>query len=194
MVYRSKAEIEDDLWMTDDEALDHIQTVDRCDRETARDQLEKLKGDAPDIVRRIVFPLGPAGWIPSEVIIPRQVRRRDIERVWPRLLATGTGAPGRPSKSMHLIEREFERRKDAGEVLPQLAAEARHLLTWLPHAHPDAEPPTEKTIKNRLRDAHRDWRERMNPEAEPETGPKRDPKQARNRPGPAKGGPKIGLK
>jgi hypothetical protein len=189
MVYRSK-------WMTEDEAYDHIQTVDGCDRETARDQLAKLKEDEPDIKRPFHWPTGPYGLVPRELLEPFYVRRSAIERVWPRPqpLITGTGAPGRPSKSMHLIKREFDRRKDAGEVLPQLVAEARHLLRWLPRAHPDAEPPSEKTIKNRLRDAHRNWRERMNPEAEPEKGPKRDPKQARNRPGPAKGGPKIGLK
>jgi hypothetical protein len=155
-MYRSQTELEEDRWMTDDEALDRIQLVDGCDRETARDQLEKLKRDLPVIVRMIHAKSGlGALTMPSRVAVPRQVLRREIERLWPlpQPLATGTGAPGRPS-SMHLIVREFQRRKEAGETCSKLAAEARALREWFVHEHPDAEAPSVHTIENRLRELY----------------------------------------
>ena len=62
-----------------------------------------------------------------------------------------TGFPGRPPKLKHLIEQEFQRRVEAGEVCSSLPAEARALLDWAKTKHPKAPPPTEKTIKNNIR-------------------------------------------
>ena len=66
-----------------------------------------------------------------------------------------TGAPGRPSKSMHLIKPEHARRLHAGEAERAVAKEARHLVAWLKNAHPLAPPPTPLTVENQIRDAHR---------------------------------------
>ncbi len=66
-----------------------------------------------------------------------------------------TGAPGRPSKSMHLIKPEHARRLHAGEAETALAKEARHLVAWLKNAHPLAPTPTPLTVENQIRDAHR---------------------------------------
>jgi hypothetical protein len=65
-----------------------------------------------------------------------------------------TGLPGRPSIA-HLIEREFERRVEAGIALRVLAREAGELRAWAIEQHPDAPPPTEKTIANQIRELHR---------------------------------------
>ena len=69
-----------------------------------------------------------------------------------------TGAPGRPTKSMDLIEAELRRRKEAGRVQPKLAVEAMELLTWLRREHASAAFPTIKTIENRIRATHRAWK------------------------------------
>ena len=66
-----------------------------------------------------------------------------------------TGFPGRPSKSKHLIDDEFERRVADHEALPVLAQEARALLHWLAAKYPTAARPTLKTIRNNIRDRHR---------------------------------------
>jgi hypothetical protein len=68
-----------------------------------------------------------------------------------------TGLPGRPPKIKHLIEQEFRRRAEAGQVISPLAAEARVLREWARHKHPSAPPPTEKTIQNSLRDLYREY-------------------------------------
>jgi hypothetical protein len=69
----------------------------------------------------------------------------------------GTGLPGRPSKSKHLIDDEFERRIGAGDVLSSLPAEAESLLNWLKAKHPDKPRPTLKTIRENIRARHRRW-------------------------------------
>ena len=65
-----------------------------------------------------------------------------------------TGAPGRPT-SRGLVAAEFERRRDAGEVLDTLAAEAKALQKWLAKVHQTAPRMTDKTIKNVIRPAYR---------------------------------------
>ena len=57
-----------------------------------------------------------------------------------------TGFPGRPPHMKHLIEQEFQRRRETGEVCEPLAEEARVLLDWAAKKHPDAPQPTAKTI------------------------------------------------
>jgi hypothetical protein len=64
-----------------------------------------------------------------------------------------TGVPGRPT-SWRLIEQEFRRRCDAGEVALSLGSESRILSTWLKEAHPDYPRTTPKTIENNLRSAY----------------------------------------
>jgi hypothetical protein len=64
-----------------------------------------------------------------------------------------TGAPGRPT-SRQLIEGEFDRRVAAGDVLSTLAAEAKHLESWLQLEHPDAPSMTARTIENTIRDKY----------------------------------------
>lgn len=62
-----------------------------------------------------------------------------------------TGDPGRPPKGHQLYGAEFERRKEAGQALPKLRAEAQHLLNWFKEKYPDADPPSVLTIENRIR-------------------------------------------
>jgi hypothetical protein len=68
-----------------------------------------------------------------------------------------TGMPGRPSKSKHLIDDEFERRVKDRKVLLSLPDEAKALLEWLKNAHPQAARPTVTTIKNNIRDRYRGY-------------------------------------
>ncbi|MGA8611305.1 MAG: hypothetical protein WB760_06255 [Xanthobacteraceae bacterium] len=67
----------------------------------------------------------------------------------------GTGAPGRPSKGMHLIEAEFDRRSATGTCRLVLGEEADALLVWFRAHYPELQPPSPKTIKNRLGKLHR---------------------------------------
>ncbi len=76
-----------------------------------------------------------------------------------------TGFPGRPPKAKHLIEQEFRRRVDAGEVCPTLPEEAGALLEWLKGEHPSAPPPTVKTIKNNIRGLYRRYGQKQHPTA-----------------------------
>jgi hypothetical protein len=64
---------------------------------------------------------------------------------------TRTGAPGRPSKGMQIINAEFERRRREHSCLPSLREEANWLQKWFKQAHPTAQHPTLKTIENRIR-------------------------------------------
>jgi hypothetical protein len=66
-----------------------------------------------------------------------------------------TGAPGRPGKSMHLIEAEHERRIKDGEAVEGIAAEAEILAGWVKARHPAVPPPSVKTITNRIGKPHR---------------------------------------
>lgn len=61
-----------------------------------------------------------------------------------------TGAPGQPSKSMHIIMDEWERRLRAGRIEPTRKAQAQVLLDWLKETHPLLPRPTEDTIYRRL--------------------------------------------
>jgi hypothetical protein len=69
-----------------------------------------------------------------------------------------TGAPGRPSKGMHLIWTEFERRLAENACKPSLREEASVLLQWFRREYPVRQPPTVKTIENKIRNDHRIWR------------------------------------
>jgi hypothetical protein len=77
-----------------------------------------------------------------------------------------SGFPGRPPKAKHLIEREFQRRADAGEVCSTLPEEASALLVWLKGKHPSASPPTVKTIKNNIRSLYRGYKPKKRPTPE----------------------------
>ncbi len=66
-----------------------------------------------------------------------------------------TGFPGRPPKIRQLIEQEFRRRCEAGEVCSTLAEEARALQQWAKSHHPRASTPAEKTITNNIRNPYR---------------------------------------
>lgn len=48
-----------------------------------------------------------------------------------------SGLPGRPSKSKHLIDDEFQRRAEVGEICSTLAEQALVLLAWLKKNIPD---------------------------------------------------------
>jgi hypothetical protein len=111
-------------------------------------------GSAPDLLRRC--------WL------LREMARRWIETHgyhWPPHFepamtdsaTTATGAPGRPSKSMHLIRGEFERRIDANTCMPSLRKEATELGQWCRRQHPLAPFPTRKTIENNIRTDYRTW-------------------------------------
>jgi hypothetical protein len=79
---------------------------------------------------------------------PRVANRAPEPKPTPPLPATGT--PGRPSH-MHLVEMEFERRREVGQLEPSLARESAALAAWFKANHPDKQPVTAKTIANRLR-------------------------------------------
>lgn len=80
------------------------------------------------------------------------VERGDVRERWPFALALrGTGAPGRPTKSIFLIVDEFERRAASGTCMPTLREEATALLAWIKFAHPQRERPVIKTIENNIR-------------------------------------------
>ncbi len=80
-------------------------------------------------------------------------RLRSPDKGSPDLYATGL--PGRPPKLKHLIEQEFRRRVEAGEVCSSLPAEARALRDWAAERHPNAPNPSEKTIVNNIRGPYR---------------------------------------
>jgi hypothetical protein len=60
-----------------------------------------------------------------------------------------TGAPGRPT-SMHLVERELDRRIAAGDSWPNKTSAAQELSDWLRLNHKYAPQLTPKTIRNKL--------------------------------------------
>jgi hypothetical protein len=68
-----------------------------------------------------------------------------------------TGEPGRPT-SRHLIEQEFGRRCQSGEVADQLSEESRLLADWLRDMHPEYPHTSPKTIQNNLRSAFNKYR------------------------------------
>jgi hypothetical protein len=69
----------------------------------------------------------------------------------------GSGMPGRPSKGKHLIEDEFRRRCETGEVLESLDGEAKALLAWYKDNYRTAQRPTVKTVTNNIRTSHRKY-------------------------------------
>jgi hypothetical protein len=66
-----------------------------------------------------------------------------------------TGAPGRPTKGMHLIRAEFEQRLGENACKSTLREEATELQLWYCRNYPKANPPTIKTIENNLRSGYR---------------------------------------
>jgi len=94
-----------------------------------------------------------------EVPVLIEVHREDLGRMWPSpetpAALASSGAPGRPSKSMHLILDELGRRVDGRKIAASLGDEAEALLTWLKNTHPSRERPTAKTIENNIRLAYR---------------------------------------
>jgi hypothetical protein len=68
-----------------------------------------------------------------------------------------TGAPGRPSKGMHLIRAEFDRRRGANECKPSLREEATELEEWFRNNYPKAQSVKRKTIENSIRTAYKQW-------------------------------------
>ena len=84
------------------------------------------------------------------------VERGDVRERWPfELTLHGTGAPGRPAKSIFLIMDEFDRRAAENKCAPTLREEATALLSWIKTAHPQRDRPVLKTIENRIRSAYK---------------------------------------
>lgn len=81
------------------------------------------------------------------------VEKSDVRAQWPfdEPPPSGTGLPGRPSKSKHLIEDEFRRRAAAGALADSLPVEATELLAWLTATHPTSPRPTVGVVKNNIR-------------------------------------------
>jgi hypothetical protein len=112
-----------------------------------------------------------------EHLRPVEVRREEVQRLWPEPPASQgrsgrpvgqsapaekddrpttpsgagylTGLPGKPT-SWHLVEAECRRRFEAGERHPRTGEWARSLVEWLHTEHPSAPPVTEKTVRNKL--------------------------------------------
>ena len=87
------------------------------------------------------------------------VLKSDIARCWPFpavLLKpeTHSGGPGRPS-AMHLIEAEYDARRERGEISGRIGAIAADLAEWARRAHPKLRTPGAGAIENTLRDRHR---------------------------------------
>jgi len=84
------------------------------------------------------------------------VEKGEVGALWPfELRDRGTGTPGRPTKSIHLILDEFERRIARAETGRVLREEATALIEWLKIAHPFVDRPTRKTVENRIRSRFR---------------------------------------
>jgi hypothetical protein len=71
--------------------------------------------------------------------------------------ANRTGAPGRPS-SMHLVLVESSRRRESGEAVQSVTAEAKILKEWFDKNHAGMPVLTAKTIENNIRDKHNGWK------------------------------------
>jgi hypothetical protein len=65
-----------------------------------------------------------------------------------------TGFAGRPT-SRYLVLAEMRERARRRAMHETLAAEARHLASWLPTAHPEAPPATANTIRDGIRAEYR---------------------------------------
>jgi hypothetical protein len=69
-----------------------------------------------------------------------------------------TGAPGRPTKGMHLIRGAFGQRAATNVCAATLHHEAAALHQWFRSKYPESSPPTVKTIENNIRADYRQWR------------------------------------
>jgi hypothetical protein len=90
------------------------------------------------------------------------LEKGDVRARWPFPVPEGpddpdrhSGMPGRPGKARHLIEDEFMRRGQSGELAGSLALEARALLDWLSLNYPQHSRPTIRTIQNNIRAEYR---------------------------------------
>ncbi len=109
-----------------------------------------------------------SGTIPDDLLIAealQMVNTREASSDWASPDPHSSGFPGRPPKGKHLIEQEFRRRADAGEVCSTLPEEARALLEWLKGEHQSAPPPTVKTITNNIRGLYRKYEQKQRPTA-----------------------------
>ena len=90
------------------------------------------------------------------------VKKSGVLALWPSGEASSiyhTGAPGRPS-SIQFVEREWQRRRNAGEALNDLESEAKALHEWCKANHTGITAPKPGTIKNKIRNEFREWRAR----------------------------------
>lgn len=86
------------------------------------------------------------------------VERTGVRERWPFTLGeiNKTGAPGRPSLSMHLIRDELLRRAKAGTCKERVGQESVALVDWLAETHPLNPRPTPKAVENNIRDKFRE--------------------------------------
>lgn len=95
------------------------------------------------------------------------VKKAELCTTWPRIevaredpkakyLPKGGGA-GRPT-AMPFVKEEAKRRRDMGETLPTIAAEAKHLHQWCTETHPDIDPPSQNRIETAIRFAYNAWK------------------------------------
>lgn len=94
------------------------------------------------------------------VIFPQiltQEQKRLVEKYAQKDIATVKPAlpPGRPT-FMHIIDVEFQRRKNSGLTEELISTESEHLEIWFKKHHPDKKSVKAKTIANHLR---KDFRE-----------------------------------
>ena len=64
---------------------------------------------------------------------------------------------------MHLVEAEFKRRAEQGEVEPKIAEQAIVLHRWFIQNYPSAPRLTRKTIENGLRGLYRRYKPSLPP-------------------------------
>ena len=72
-----------------------------------------------------------------------------------------TGYSGRPDKSRDIIEAEFARRVEAGELEPSMVRQSLVLESWFKTNHRGKPQPKAKTIENNLREAYREAASRI---------------------------------
>jgi hypothetical protein len=78
----------------------------------------------------------------------------------PNFSSERTGGPGRPSKGIHVIEAEFDRRIRNNLLKPTLREEATELRSWYLREHPSKPLPGLSTIENRVRSSY--WQAKTN--------------------------------
>jgi hypothetical protein len=86
------------------------------------------------------------------------VLKSEIAQWWPFNEAdspqTHSGGAGRPS-AMHLVEAEYRRRRERGELTEGIGEVSRILAQWAREAHPGLRTPGAGAIENALRERHR---------------------------------------